>query len=154
MRKLSLIRRLNLLLEEFEENRCLLNIIKTNITAGPPIKQLMKPAEIISKYLRFKAWDELVESGLLKIISDEQLRIYKLADRRTRDVARIIQTENSKYIRILEWNTWDKQNNTMQPFSSPSLFLNQALSDSCTAIDKAVASIDLALINMKEEQLI
>jgi hypothetical protein len=135
---------LQLLYDEFSFNQRLLWELKGYVTKGPDIEDLFAPSEVIASHFRSQAWDAVVREGIVSMVDIRNRKTLLIADRSTKDAARIVQTYIANWKRILHWKEWDVKNDSLQP-SSPELLLEQALREMSQAIDYAIEMIGESL---------
>lgn len=90
--------------DELEYNIKLLNSISSYLSMSSPLENAFEAIDIGSRHFRLEVWNQLIRSGLLPLLPNEQLESFKKADNSIKDISRIIQMESADWKRIVEIN--------------------------------------------------
>ena len=137
------------LLYEFEYNLSILHRIHVFINTGPDIDHLWAPAKTNADFLATNAWNELILAGVLSTINNSTLKNLQVTSRTVLDVKRVINEVSENWVRVKEWNEYNKNNDNQQLMQRP-LFKETAINEMTGRVDYSIENLKKSIALIKE----
>lgn len=87
--------------DEFAVNQRIMHAMLKQLDGGPPIVEMLEPVEVATSHLQFKAWDALVQAGVLAGLSPQDQHLFRSTHQAGRKAACDIQTISAEWRRAI-----------------------------------------------------
>lgn len=137
--------------DELAVNQRIVQGMLRQLDGGPPIVEMLEPVEIAASHLQFKAWDALVQAGVLPGMAPQDQQVFRAADQAGRKAACDIQTIGAEWRRGIAWEHWTEAQKDPMAYRVPLReLLRQSQRWSKDSLTEASTRTDEALKRLKE----
>jgi predicted transcriptional regulator with HTH domain len=146
---------LKMALDEIHFNRATLTRIESYITKNPPIENCLDAADIGTQHIRYNAWNVLVESGVLAILSKNQQQFFQITIQETKNIVQTIQLEVAEWKRVYAFHAYYKANPSkelMQPLGNLQDILNTTIHNLQQDLKRVVNNLEEAKMMISSEE--
>lgn len=137
--------------DELGVNQRIITGMLKQLDGGPPIAEMLEPVEVAAAHLQFRAWDALVQAGVMATLAPQDQQLFRTADQAGRKAACDIQTIGAEWRRGMAWERWNEAKNDPMALRVPLReLLRQSQRWSKDSLTEASARIDTALRRLTE----